>query len=147
MTLKCIKMILFSVWKELANGLRKCYRQLGFKPLIICDGWHQFMMSLEKYPKWNSWSIGMMQSWLFIKMHHQSLVTENMPIHINWNFEMLGGGGKIQLSSIFCHSMLICHYIGHMMAESERVMKGTIYEKIWMVYNDALSLMTAKSTK
>ena len=56
-------------------------------------------------------------------------------------------GKKIQLSSTFCHSMLICHYIDHMMAKSERVMKETIHEKTWMVYHDALSLMTAKSTK
>ena len=34
-----------------------------------------------------------------------------------------------------------------MMKESERVMKGTIHEKTWMVYHDALSIMTSRSTK
>ena len=50
-------------------------------------------------------------------------------------------------SPTFYHSSYICSYIEHMMQESERVMKGTIHEKTWMVYHDALSIMTSRSTK
>jgi len=53
----------------------------------------------------------------------------------------------LQASPTFSHSSYICNYIEHMMNESERVMKGTIHEKTWMVYHDALSIMTSKSTK
>ena len=34
-----------------------------------------------------------------------------------------------------------------MMIESERIMKGTIHEKIWIIYNDALTILTSKLTK
>ena len=54
---------------------------------------------------------------------------------------------NLQKSTTFCHSAYICNYIDHMMKESERVMKGTIHENTWMVYHDALAIMTAKSTK
>jgi len=54
---------------------------------------------------------------------------------------------NLQKSTTFCHSAYICNYVEHMMVESEKVMKGTIHEKTWMVYHDALAIMTAKSTK
>ena len=54
---------------------------------------------------------------------------------------------NLQKSATFCHSAYICNYVEHIMVESERVMKGTIHEKTWMVYHDALAIMTAKSTK
>ena len=53
----------------------------------------------------------------------------------------------VQSSPTFSHSSYICNYIDHMMRESERVMQGTIHEKTWMVYHDALSIMTSRSTK
>ena len=54
---------------------------------------------------------------------------------------------QLQSSPTFSNSAYICHYIEHMMTESARIMKGTIHEKTWMVYHDALSIMTSKSTK
>ena len=53
----------------------------------------------------------------------------------------------LQTSPTFSHSSSICSYINHMMKESERIMKGTAYESTWMIYHDALSIMTSKSTK
>ena len=53
----------------------------------------------------------------------------------------------IQTSAAFSHVVCITKYITHIMVESERVMKGTAHENTWMVYHDALSLMTAKRTK
>lgn len=53
----------------------------------------------------------------------------------------------LQASPTFSNSSCICNYIEHMMRESEQVMKGTIHEKTWMVYHDALSIMTSRSTK
>ena len=60
-----------------------------------------------------------------------------------------GNGWKIYLkkSVTFSHSLLIADFIEHMMCESNRVMEGTIHEDTWMVYHDALSLMTSKGTK
>lgn len=48
----------------------------------------------------------------------------------------------LKKSVTFSHSALISDYIEHMMCESKRVMEGTIHEDTWMVYHDALSLMT-----
>jgi len=53
----------------------------------------------------------------------------------------------LKASATFSHSAYICDYIDHMMTESEKIMKGTIHENTWMVYHDALALMTSKSTK
>ena len=60
-----------------------------------------------------------------------------------------GSDWKTQLkkSVTFCHSVSICDYIEHMMEQSRNIMKDTIHEDTWMVYHDALSLMTSKSTK
>ena len=60
-----------------------------------------------------------------------------------------GSDWKTQLkkSVTFCHSTSICDYIEHMMEQSRKVMEGTIHEDTWMVYHDALSLMTSKATK
>ena len=54
---------------------------------------------------------------------------------------------QLKSSVTFSHSTCICDYIDHLMAESERVMKGTIHENTWMVYHDALAIMTSKATK
>ena len=54
---------------------------------------------------------------------------------------------QLKTSVTFSHSSCICDYIDHMMAESERVMKGTIHENTWMVYHDALAIMTSQATK
>ena len=53
----------------------------------------------------------------------------------------------LKASATFSHSACICDYIEHIMSESERIMKGTIHENTWMVYHDALAIMTAKATK
>ncbi len=53
----------------------------------------------------------------------------------------------LKKSVTFSHSVSIADYIVHMMEESKRVMEGTIHEDTWMVYHDALSLMTSKGTK
>ena len=58
------------------------------------------------------------------------------------NWEM-----HLQSSPTFSNSAYICHYIEHMMTESARIMKDTIHENTWMVYHDALSIMTSKNTK
>ena len=60
-----------------------------------------------------------------------------------------GSDWKTQLkkSVTFCHSISICDYIKHIMEQSRNIMKDTIHEDTWMVYHDALSLMTSKSTK
>ena len=52
----------------------------------------------------------------------------------------------LKKSVTFSHSVSIADYIDHMMTESKRVMKGTIHEDTWMIYHDALSLMTSKGT-
>ena len=44
-------------------------------------------------------------------------------------------------------SVVITDYIEHMMAESKRVMADTMHSSDWMVYHDALSLMTSRETK
>ena len=54
---------------------------------------------------------------------------------------------KIQKSAAFSHDCIITSYIKHMMHESVRVMEGAQHENSWVIYHDALSLMTAKSTK
>jgi len=54
---------------------------------------------------------------------------------------------QLKTSVTFSHSSCICDYIDHMMAESEQVMKGTIHEKTWVVYHDALAIMTSQATK
>ncbi len=53
----------------------------------------------------------------------------------------------LKTAATFSHSACITDYIDHMMVESERIMKGTIHENTWMVYLNALALMTAKLTK
>ena len=53
----------------------------------------------------------------------------------------------IKKSPTFNNSVLITDYIQHIMDESARVMKGTAFEDNWMIYHDALTLMTAKETK
>ena len=58
------------------------------------------------------------------------------------NWEM-----HLQSSPTFSNSACICQYIEHIMTESARIMKDTIHEKTWMVYHDALSIMTSKNTK
>ena len=50
-------------------------------------------------------------------------------------------------SRTFLRTKCMADYIHHLMPESERVMKGTIHEDSWIVYHDALSLMTSNSTK
>ena len=53
----------------------------------------------------------------------------------------------LKKSVTFSHSVTVTDYFKHMMSESKRVMEGTIHEDTWMVYYDALSLMTSKATK
>ena len=53
----------------------------------------------------------------------------------------------IMKSQTFSHCEGIWNYVEHMMTESANVMKGTIHEDSWMIYHDALSLMTASRTK
>ena len=45
------------------------------------------------------------------------------------------------------NSVMITDYITHMMEESERVMQGTKHQEDWVIFHDALSLMTAVDTK
>ena len=54
---------------------------------------------------------------------------------------------SLKASATFSHSTCITDYIDNMMIESARIMKGAIHENTWMVYHNALALMTAKSTK
>ena len=49
---------------------------------------------------------------------------------------------KCSVYSIYCS---INDLIDHMFIESEKIMKGTIHEDDYMVYHDALSLMTGKA--
>lgn len=44
-------------------------------------------------------------------------------------------------------NVVITDYIEHIMTESDRIMEGTKFESNWMIYHDALSLMTAERTK
>ena len=45
------------------------------------------------------------------------------------------------------NSVMITDYITHMMEESERIMRGTKHQEDWVIFHDALSLMTAVETK
>ena len=51
---------------------------------------------------------------------------------------------EIKKSVTFSTSVIITDYVEHIMKESERVMKDTKHSEDWMVYHDALTLMTAK---
>ena len=53
----------------------------------------------------------------------------------------------LRKSSAFSSSIVITEYIKHMMEASAKVMKGTKHENDWVVYHDALSIMTAAPTK
>ena len=55
----------------------------------------------------------------------------------NWKKYMMS-------SPTFSNSALVTDYIEHLMEESSKVMRGTKHETDWMVYHDALSLMTSK---
>ena len=70
--------------------------------------------------------------------------TADNPYHSKFGVEWRQ---HIMKSQTFSHCEGIWNYIEHMMTESANAMKGTIHEDSWMVYHDALSLMTASKTK
>ena len=53
----------------------------------------------------------------------------------------------IKKSPSLSSSVVISDYIDHMMTESAKVMLGTKHQDDWVIYHDALSLMTAERTK
>ena len=54
---------------------------------------------------------------------------------------------KFKESAAMSKFRVISDYIDHIFQESEKIMHGTKHEKDWMVYHDALSLMTSKESK
>ena len=53
---------------------------------------------------------------------------------------------EIDRSITLRSSICITHLIVHMWAETAKAMKGTMHEDDWLIYHDALKLMTAKRT-
>ena len=53
----------------------------------------------------------------------------------------------LKQSSHFSSYVVITDYIEHIVTESQKIMKGTLYEDDWYFYHDALSLMTSAKTK
>ena len=53
----------------------------------------------------------------------------------------------IKKSCMLNTSVVIIDYILHIMAESEKVMRGTKHKDDWCIYHDALTLIIATSTK
>ena len=54
---------------------------------------------------------------------------------------------KLKNSAALSKFTVISDYIDHIFCESKKVMRGTKHQDDWMVYHDALSLMTAKESK
>ncbi len=54
---------------------------------------------------------------------------------------------KVSNSSTCNKSVSINKLIDHMIRETEKVFKGTVYEDKWYIYHDVLSLMTSAAAR
>ena len=60
---------------------------------------------------------------------------------------LTNGWTSLKEAAHFFNYIVISNNIEHMMIASTEIMKGTKHEDDWLIYHDALSIMTSEKTK
>ena len=140
---ECVKRL-----SKCGEATRKKLEKVGIK--IVRD--------LQNVPDPNTFSLPQglsKKTFEVIWQKAQEASTEDLPPPIDHRkalnpYESKFGEGwlsYLKKSPTFSSSIVITDYMEHIMSESQKIMHNTKYQDDWVVYHDALTLMTAKENK